>query len=128
MNATTPTPTPTANETALRTVLDRWKAGVDTHEPERVAAVFTDEALFQGLHPYTVGRPGVAEYYASQPLGMTAEYEILESRRLADELVFGYLRVAFAFSDRPTLTVYISVIAKWAAGDWRLDHYQVSKL
>lgn len=126
--ATPTTATPTTNEAALRDVLDRWKAGVDAHEPESVAAVFTEEALFQGLHPYSVGRRGVAEYYASQPLGMTAEYEILESRRLAEDLVFGYLRVAFAFTERPTITVYIGVLAKKESDSWLLDHYQVSKL
>ncbi|MBR7837402.1 nuclear transport factor 2 family protein [Actinospica durhamensis] len=125
---TTSTATAASNEAVLRDVLDRWKSAVDAHEPERVAAVFTDEALFQGLHPYTVGRPGVAEYYASQPLGMTATYEILESRRLADALVLGYLRVVFAFTDRPALTVYISVLARRTAEAWLLDHYQVSKL
>src|SRR6266851_5688302 len=91
------------NETALRDVLDRWKAHVDAHEPERLAAVFTEVALFQGLHPYSIGRPGVAEYYASQPLGMTADYEILETRRLADDLVLGYLRVLFSFTAGPPL-------------------------
>ena len=29
------------NEAALRDVLDRWKAGVDAHDPDRVAAAFT---------------------------------------------------------------------------------------
>ncbi|WP_194898741.1 nuclear transport factor 2 family protein [Catenulispora pinisilvae] len=126
-----PSPSPTTaveNETALRDVLDRWKTHVDAHEPEHVAAVFTEEALFQGLHPYSVGRPGVAEYYASQPLGMTADYQILHSRRLADGLVLGYLRVSFGFTDRPMLTVYISVLAKKESEGWLFDHYQVSKL
>ena len=117
-----------ANTAALRDVLDRWKAAVDAHEPDRVAAVFTPQALFQGLHPYSIGRPGVAEYYASQPLGMTADYEILENRRLADGLVLGYLRVLFGFTDRPTLAVYISVMARKQPDGWFLDHYQVSKL
>lgn len=117
-----------ANETALRDVLDRWKAAVDAHEPERVAAVFTEEALFQGLHPYSVGRPGVAEYYASQPLGMTAEYKVLRTRRLADDLVLGYLSVDFAFADRPTITVYLGVLVKKEPSGWSIDHYQVSKL
>jgi len=101
---------------------------VDGHEPDCVAAVFTETALFQGLHPYSVGRPGVAEYYESQPLGMTADYEILESRRLADDLVLGYLSVDFAFTDRPTITVYIGVLARKEPAGWFLDHYQVSKL
>lgn len=55
----------------LRGVLDDWKAGVDAHEPQKVAAVFTEDAIFQGLRPYSVGREGVAKYYDGQPLGMT---------------------------------------------------------
>jgi uncharacterized protein (TIGR02246 family) len=125
---TNSTGTPVTDEAALRDALNRWKAGVDAHEPDRVAAVFTEEAIFQGLHPYSVGRPGVAEYYASQPLGMKAEYKILHTRRLADDLVLGYLSVDFTFTDRPTLNVYLSVLVKKEADGWFIDHYQVSKL
>ena len=116
------------DKTVLRAVLDPWKAAVDAHEPESVAGVFTEQAIFQGLHPYSVGRRGVAEYYASQPLGMTAEYIIREARRLASDLVLGYLTVDFSFTDRPTLTVCLSVIARQVAGTWLIDHYQVSRL
>jgi uncharacterized protein (TIGR02246 family) len=116
------------DRTALCAVLDRWKAAVNAHEPEAVAAVFTEQAIFQGLHPYSVGRRGVAEYYASQPLGMTAEYTLQETRRLAPDLVLGYLSVDFSFTDRPTLTVYLSVIARHVADTWLIDHYQVSRL
>ena len=62
----------TENEDILTGVLSRWKAAVDAHDPERVASCFTEDAIFQGLHPYSVGRQGIAEYYGSQPLGMTA--------------------------------------------------------
>ncbi|GAA4248435.1 YybH family protein [Dactylosporangium darangshiense] len=113
---------------ALRAVLDPWKAAVDAHEPEAVAAVFTEQAIFQGLHPYSVGRRGVAEYYASQPLGMTAEYTIREARRLASDLVLGYLSVEFSFTDRPAITVYLSILARHVADTWLIDHYQVSRL
>jgi len=112
---------------ALRAVLEPWKAAVDAHEPEAVAAVFTEQAIFQGLHPYSVGRRGVAEYYASQPVGLTAEYTIQEARRLAPDLVLGYLTVDFSFLDRPSLTVNLSVIARHAGEDWLIDHYQVSR-
>ncbi|MGB9307329.1 MAG: hypothetical protein WCB92_27725 [Mycobacterium sp.] len=54
----------------LRDVLDRWKAGIDTQ--------------------HSVGRQGVHDYYASQRPGMTVVYRILESRRLANDLVLGY--------------------------------------
>lgn len=112
----------------LHEVLDRWKAAVDAHEPEEVAAVFTEDAIFQGLHPYSVGRDGVAEYYASQPLGLTAEYKVLETRHLTDDLVLGYLSVDFSFTDRPTLPVHLGVLVANTAEGWRISHYQVSRI
>lgn len=115
-------------EAILRSVLDRWKAAVDRHEPERVAAQFTEDAIFQGLHPYSVGRPGIAAYYDSQPLGLTAAYRILETRSPADDLVLGYLAVDFSFTDRPTLSVYLGVLLKRVADAWYISHYQVSRL
>jgi uncharacterized protein (TIGR02246 family) len=108
----------------LTTILDQWKSGIDDHDPERVAALFTKDAIFQGLHPYGVGRDAVAEYYASQPLGLSAQYRILETRDLSDDLLLAYLTVDFAFSDRPTLTVNLSVLI--AGG--LIAHYQVSRL
>ena len=115
-------------ETILRGVLDQWKAAVDAHEPKQVADCFAEDAIFQGLHPYSVGRPGIAEYYDSQPIGMTADYRILETRRPADGLVLGYLNVDFAFTDRPTLGVYLSVLLTNTADGWFISHYQVSLL
>ncbi|MDQ0906151.1 uncharacterized protein (TIGR02246 family) [Streptomyces canus] len=112
----------------LSGVLDRWKAAVDAHQPERVADLFTEDALFQGLHPYSVGRQGVAEYYDSQPLGLKAEYRILETRRPAEGLVLGYLDVDFTFTDRPTLAVKLAVLLTRAGDDWYISHYQVSRL
>lgn len=115
-------------EAILRYVLDQWKEGVDRHEPQRVAATFTEDAIFQGLHPYSVGRKGVADYYDSQPLGMTVAYRILETRRPADHLVLGYLRVDFSFTDRPTLGLNLSVLVQHVEDGWYISHYQVSRL
>jgi uncharacterized protein (TIGR02246 family) len=118
----------TDSEAILRTVLDQWKTAVDKHEPEQVASAFTEDAIFQGLHPYSVGRQGIAEYYDSQPAGMTAEYRILETRRFADDLALGYLDVDFSFTDRPTLTVKLGVLVKRLDDGWYISHYQVSRL
>jgi hypothetical protein len=118
----------TDDDTILRSVLDEWKAAVDAHDPQHVAAVFTDDAIFQGLHPYTVGPQGVADYYASQPLGMIATYRILETRRPADNLILGYLSVDFSFPDRPTLSVYLSVLIQPDPDGAKISYYQVSQL
>ena len=101
---------------------------MDAHEPADVAALFTEDAIFQGLHPYGVGPADVAEYYASQPLGMAADYEVLETRRPAEGLILGYLRVAFTFTDREPVNVYLSILLEQADGDWKIGHYQVSRL
>jgi ketosteroid isomerase-like protein len=113
---------------ALDAALTRWKAAVDAHQPEQIAALFTSDAIFQGLRPYTVGPTGVAEYYSAQPSGMTAAYTLREIRTLSDGQVLGYLTVDFGFSDRATLTVYLSVIISREANGWRIVHYQVSRL
>src|SRR3981081_3016050 len=94
----------------LRDVLDRWKARIDAQQPERVAErvaqASTDDRTFHGRHPYGVGRPGVIDYYASQPPGMTVTYRILEGRQPAAGLVLGYVAADFSFPARPPGSVY----------------------
>jgi uncharacterized protein (TIGR02246 family) len=118
----------TTNEEILTGVLDEWRSAVDAHDPERIAAAFTKDAIFQGLHPYSVGRQGIAEYYDSQPIGLKAAYKVLETRRPAADLVLGYLSVDFSFTDRPPLSVYLSTLLHQSADGWFISHYQVSKL
>jgi uncharacterized protein (TIGR02246 family) len=108
--------------------MGRWKAAVDAHEPERVAACFTEDAVFQGLRPYSVGRPGIVAYYDSQPLGLTADYEILETRVLAEDVLLGYLDVDFSFVDRPDIKVALGVVLQRLGDEWYIAHYQVAKL
>jgi uncharacterized protein (TIGR02246 family) len=111
----------------LRGVLDQWKAGVDAHGPQTVAALFTEDAIFQGLHPYSVGRQGVADYYDSQPRGMTVTYRVLETRRPTADLVLGYTSADFVFPDRPTVSVNIGVVVTDGNDGWRIMHYHASR-
>lgn len=115
------------DESILRGSLDRWKAGVDAHRPEQVSAVFTEDAIFRGTRPYSVGRQGVIDYYAAQPLGLKASYRILEARRPADDVVVGYLDVEFTYTDREPLPVHLGVVLKHVADGWYISYYQVSE-
>ena len=112
----------------VRDVMDQWKAGIDTQAPERVAEVFTEDAIFQGLHPYTVGRQGVIDYYSSQRPSMTVTYRILETRQPTDDLVFGYAKADFAFPGQTAVSVYLGVLVKWSEDGWRIAYYQASRL
>ncbi|WP_099040350.1 YybH family protein [Mycobacterium neglectum] len=107
-------------------VMDEWKAGIDAHDPARVAAVFAQDAVFQGLRPYGVGRDAVAEYYDSQPTGMTVTYRILESRSPADGVVLGYLSATFAYLDRDSVELAIGVVFTRPDDRWQVAQYQAS--
>jgi len=108
--------------TDLETALDAWRKGIDAHRPLDVAALFTPDAIFQGLHPYTVGRAGIAAYYDSQPLGMTVDYRILAVREPADGVVIGWVAADFHFTDRDPVQLNLTVVL--AGG--LIAHYQVS--
>lgn len=108
----------------LRAVLDAWQAGIAAHDPGRVAAVFTEDAVFQGLQPYSVGRAGVIAYYASQPAGLTVAYRILQTRRLADDVVLGYVRADFRTPDGTLIPLYLGVVVTGGL----IAHYQVSAM
>ncbi|CAM3274411.1 hypothetical protein BST27_25605 [Mycobacterium intermedium] len=114
------------SEEVLRGVMDQWKAGIDAHEPQRVAALFAEDAIFQGLRPYSVGRQAVHDYYDSQPRGMTVSYRILQSRRIAEDTVLGYLNADFTFPDPPNLSVRIGVLMTSADDGWQIRFYQAS--
>ncbi len=110
----------------LRAALDRWKDGIDRHDPGAVGEVFTSDTIFQGLRPFTVGRQGVVDYYASQPVGMTVDYRVLDSRRLGDDAVLGYLAACFTFPDGQVKDVSLGVVLTRDGGSWHIAYYQAS--
>ena len=108
-------------------VMDEWQAGIDAHDPARVAAVFAEDAVFQGLRPYGVGRDAVADYYDSQPAAMTVTYRVLESRSPANGVVLGYLAATFSYPDRPAVELAIGVVLTRRGAGWQVAQYQASR-
>lgn len=115
-------------ERVVHEVMDRWKAGIDAQNPDAVAAVFADDAVFQGMRPYVVGRAGVAAYYAAQPAGMTVTYEVLETRSPADHVVVSYLAATFRFVDREPLSLHVGVVLVQAGATWQVVQYQAAQV
>ena len=112
----------------LREVMDRWKAGIDAQRPKEVAAVFTTDAVFQGLQPYGVGRTTVADYYLGQAPGMKVGYAMLQTRRPAADVALGYLRATFSWPDGHTVTAYIGVVVTRGTDGWSIAQYQASAI
>jgi len=114
-------------EQPLPALLGAWADAIARHEPAEVAALFTEDALFQGFDPEPgSGRDVVEAYYGKQPLGLTAEWELLRVRRLSADTEIGYARVLFRRPDAEVPT-YLTVVATRTADGWQLSHYHVSK-
>ncbi len=108
---------------------------------ERVAAVYeslrtTDEAPVRRVAHLLPDRPvtgldvgcGTGRYSRLLRGLLPDGSRLVGSDVSAAMLVLGYLTVDFGFTDRDTLTVYLSVIIRHDAGGWRIVHYQVSRL
>ncbi|KUL22335.1 SgcJ/EcaC family oxidoreductase [Actinoplanes awajinensis] len=118
----------TSDEIIVGDLLDSWQQAIGEHDSGRVAALFTEDAVFQGLRPYTIGPAGVADYYAAQPAGMTVAYRVRLARRLADDVVLGWVAADFTFAqpERQPVPVNLTVIARNGDDGWRIAHYHVS--
>ncbi len=114
-------------ERLLRSVLDQWRAGIDEHNPQAVAELFTGDAIFQGLRPYSVGPQGVFDYYDSQPSGMTVDFSVLESRRLGDDAVLGYIAATFVLPTGEAKDLRLGLVIVRAGEDWRIAYYQAGQ-
>ncbi len=113
----------------LTEVLDGWKAGIENRQPDKVASHFTTDALFQGFRPeHSIGRQGVADYYAAQSQGLTATYKTLDVRQRAPGVIVGYVSVDFGFPDKPTIRVHLTVVLEDTDGTSLISHYHVSKV
>jgi uncharacterized protein (TIGR02246 family) len=114
----------------LRSLLDQWRKAIGDHRPAEVASLFAEDAVFQGLRPFTIGRAGVAAYYAAQPEGMTVAYEIVETRDLGPDAVLGWVNADFDFTravpGRAPIALNLTVVARRTDEGWRLAHYHVS--
>lgn len=110
-------------------VLQEWADGIRAHESDRVASLFTEDALFQGFDPtHSVGRAAVAAYYEKQPSGLTAAFQVVDRRRLADDALIAYARVDFTLPDGTVIPVYLTAVLQFASGSWLISHYHVSKI
>ncbi|MFF2831065.1 SgcJ/EcaC family oxidoreductase [Cellulosimicrobium cellulans] len=125
---TTPAPAP-QTDTVVSHVLQAWQKHVDAHDADAVAAVFTRDALFQGLRPtHSTGRDGVRAYYAAQPLGMKVTYQVLSTRAVSDSAIAAFARLTFDFPDGHTIPVHLTAVVEQHTDRWQISHYHVSRI
>ncbi|WP_369390380.1 nuclear transport factor 2 family protein [Streptomyces sp. CG1] len=117
-----------AAERTLTTLLQTWRTRFNAPDPEGAAALFTDDAVFQGLFPDPVTGPEkILGYYRRVPAGTRAEARVLTAYRGGDDWIGGLAHVVFQGPDG-TIPVRLSVIAVRRDEAWHIRHYHVSRL
>src|SRR6478735_8329610 len=90
--------------------LDSWADAVRRHEPKRVAAYFTEDAIFQGFdRTPVVGRAGVAAYYDKQPVGLTLTYTVLQTRAFSEDTFLAFVDIDFIPPNAAVIPVHLTV-------------------
>jgi len=113
----------------LTLVLAGWAEASHVHDPERVASYFTEDAIFQGADPVrSIGRVGIASYYAKQPPGLTASFTILERRQISADALLVYADVDFSFPTGALIAMHLSAVLRHTDGSWLIGSYHVSKV
>ncbi|WP_187977818.1 nuclear transport factor 2 family protein [Mycetocola sp. JXN-3] len=111
----------------LTTVLSRWGTAVATGDTARVADLYTEAPVFQGLRPGPErDRAGVADYYAHQPIGLTPTITPIEVRALGENEILAFLAVDFAAPGRPVVATHLTVLLTRIEDEWLIEHYHVS--
>lgn len=117
----------TRAESVLADVLTGWERGFNAAVPGDIAALFSADAVFQGLGVTPVfGRNAVLAYYARVPVGTSARARPLHAYRLGNDVVAGMADVLFTGAGEADRPVTLSLVLYSHGGTWRIRHYHAS--
>ncbi|RLP76470.1 DUF4440 domain-containing protein [Mycetocola tolaasinivorans] len=112
----------------LSAVMTRWSDAVASGDTARIAALYTEDPLFQGLRPTPErDRAGVADYYGHQPAGLTPTVTPIDVRQTSENSILGFLAVDFAAPGRPLVETHLTVQILRIDDEWLINHYHVSR-
>jgi uncharacterized protein (TIGR02246 family) len=110
-------------------VLAQWKACFDDGRPQDMAALFAEDALFQGFGPHpTAGRAAVQSYYSGVPAGRAADFKVSQSFALGEDVAGGFAEVVFRGPDDYEVPVHMSLLLVRQESAWRIRQYHVSRV
>ncbi|WTX00171.1 nuclear transport factor 2 family protein [Streptomycetaceae bacterium NBC_01309] len=111
----------------LTALLDDWQQAFNSHRPADVAALFSEDALFQGISPQLGREPQeIIEYYSNVPPDATARAEVIAAVPLGDGIVHGFADVAFTAPGRDVHRVRLSIVAEQVAQKWLIRQYHAA--
>ncbi|MDA0636469.1 YybH family protein [Nonomuraea sp. CA-218870] len=111
----------------LTRLLHDWQQAFNAHRPAGIAALFSQDALFQGISPKLGHGPQeIFDYYARVPRGTTAQVKVISGGQLSQETVHGFAEVTFTAATGDVHLICLSIVAKRAGGVWLIHQYHAS--
>ncbi|MEU1728198.1 nuclear transport factor 2 family protein [Nonomuraea sp. NPDC005692] len=111
----------------LTRLLHDWQQAFNAHRPAEIAALFSRDALFQGISPQLGHGPqDVFDYYARVVRGTSAQVKVVAGGRLSQETVHGFAEVAFTAPTGDVHLIRLSIVAERTGGIWLIHQYHAS--
>lgn len=111
----------------LTRLLHDWQQAFNAHRPAEIAALFSQDALFQGISPQLGHGPQeIFDYYARVVRGTTAQVKVVSGGQLSQETVHGFAEVTFTAPTGDVHLICLSIVAKRAGGIWLIHQYHAS--
>lgn len=113
----------------MHDVLTRWKAAFDGHQPDRMADLFTPDALFQGFGPVVLhGQDAVHDYYEAVADNRRADVKLLHTYSIGEDVAGGFADVTFSDPEGWEVKVHLSLVLQRDDTGWRIRQYHVSRV
>ncbi|MFD0899585.1 SDR family NAD(P)-dependent oxidoreductase [Actinomadura sediminis] len=107
-------------------LLTAWTEAFNERRAADLAAMFTADALFQGIGPGPLAGPGeIRGYYERVPEGTTADARVLRAARSPGGAVAAFADVAFSAPTGGT-RVRLSLDLQLEDDTWRIRHYHAA--
>ncbi|MFF6984031.1 SgcJ/EcaC family oxidoreductase [Streptomyces sp. NPDC008343] len=108
-------------------LLSTWQQAFDDNRSEDIAALFTEDALFQGYSPkLRIGPAEITDYYNDVAAGAKAEVRVLQGNQVGANAVAGFADVTFTSPTGITTAARLSVTAQFITGAWRIRQYHAA--
>ncbi|RBQ21061.1 hypothetical protein DP939_08395 [Spongiactinospora rosea] len=112
---------------AIAGLMERWRSAFNARRTSDLAALFTEDALFQGISPRLLfGRAEISEYYNNVAEGTKAHLEVLRTKPLHDGIAAGFANVTFTAPTGNTVSVRLSIVAQRVGDIWLIRQYHAA--
>ncbi|WP_280425164.1 SDR family NAD(P)-dependent oxidoreductase [Nocardia carnea] len=108
-------------------VLDTWQTAFNERRIDDIAALFTIDALFQGIDPdLRVGPAEISAYYDKVADGTAVTAKVRQVIRLGEETLSAFAEAEFTSPTDEPRRLCLSLVIQYAEHNWRIRQYHAA--